>query len=158
MRVESLSKAVFYLVPLLSLLNAGVVQAVQLRAPTGPPRTVDFVLDVYPIFERSCHSCHGSQQQLGRLRLGLPGADPARRAVGKGHCAFQSLRESALSTGGWAERSGAHAYGGTLRDEEIELIRAWIEQGAEWPEGVGKQASEVPRHWAFVAPERVLSS
>ena len=39
-----------------------------------------------------------------------------------------------------------------LTDEQIGLIRAWIDQGAKWPDGVGSQATEVKKHWAYVAP------
>ena len=43
--------------------------------------------------------------------------------------------------------------GGQLAGEEIESIRAWIEQGAIWPEGSGTRAG-LDRHWAFVTPKR----
>ena len=38
-----------------------------------------------------------------------------------------------------------------LRAKEIELIRAWIDEGAEWDHGTSA-SSEVKRHWAFIAP------
>ena len=39
-----------------------------------------------------------------------------------------------------------------LSDEQIGLIRAWIDQGAGWPDGVGSPATEVAKHWAYIAP------
>ena len=39
--------------------------------------------------------------------------------------------------------------GGRLADAQIALIKAWIEQGAEWPEGVGPQVTRQRTHWAF---------
>ena len=44
--------------------------------------------------------------------------------------------------------------GGELPAEEIALIRAWIEQGATWPEGAGAETAEISRHWAYAAPVR----
>jgi hypothetical protein len=39
-----------------------------------------------------------------------------------------------------------------LTSEQIGLIRAWIDQGIKWPDGVGSNATEVKKHWAYVAP------
>jgi hypothetical protein len=51
-----------------------------------------------------------------------------------------------------------------LADDEIALIRTWIDQGASWPEspatttaatsGQGGKAIEPARHWAYVKPRR----
>ena len=40
-----------------------------------------------------------------------------------------------------------------LSRKQIEILRTWIDQGANWPEGVGA-AVESPRlHWAYIKPE-----
>jgi hypothetical protein len=48
--------------------------------------------------------------------------------------------------------------GEALTAAEIELIRRWIDEGAAWPEGgqsrISNLESEIPKHWAFVKPER----
>ena len=44
--------------------------------------------------------------------------------------------------------------GEKLPPAQVALIRAWIDQGADWPEHVGSQSAEVGQHWAFVAPRR----
>ena len=41
-----------------------------------------------------------------------------------------------------------------LSAKETALIKAWIEQGANWPDGIGSKATSVKRHWAYVAPQR----
>jgi len=156
MQVGPLSKGVFHFVPLLLFLNLGVGHAVEPAAPTGSAATVDFAADIYPIFERSCHSCHGSQQQLGKLRL-----DSRELALASGQSGKLILPPIPSESVLYQRVAGLNGLarmpmGGALPDEEIELIRAWIEQGAEWPEGVGRRAAEGPRHWAFVAPKRPL--
>ncbi|MBL8223398.1 MAG: DUF1549 domain-containing protein, partial [Bryobacterales bacterium] len=44
--------------------------------------------------------------------------------------------------------------GKPLDSAQIATIKAWIDQGADWPDGVGVQNAEIKKHWAFVAPKR----
>ena len=44
--------------------------------------------------------------------------------------------------------------GERLSAEEIGRLRAWIDQGAAWPEGVPAQRSKGADHWAFRRPVR----
>src|SRR5437867_5625782 len=41
-----------------------------------------------------------------------------------------------------------------LPDDQIELIRLWIDQGADWPETDTAKPAQVKKHWAFVPPRR----
>ncbi|MGH7128907.1 MAG: DUF1553 domain-containing protein, partial [Planctomycetaceae bacterium] len=43
-----------------------------------------------------------------------------------------------------------------LSDHQIGLIRAWIDQGAPWPDGVGAQIEPPAKHWAYLKPQRPL--
>ena len=123
-------------------------------APTSPARRIEFARDVYPIFEGSCHSCHGSQQQLGGLRLDSRQSALAGGQSGRVIESFSPTESPLYQRVAGLNDLARMPMGGALRDEQIELIRAWIEQGAKWPEGLGKWASEEPKHWAFVAPKR----
>ncbi len=154
MRVGPLHKAACGLVPLLLLLAPCVGQAAAPLALTNPPRTVDFATDVYPIFERSCHSCHGSQQQLGKLRLDSRELVLAGGQSGRVIEPFKSSESLLYQRVAGLNDLARMPMGSSLQPREIELIRAWIEEGAEWPEGAGKRASEERTHWAFVAPKR----
>ena len=65
-----------------------------------------------------------------------------------------------------AESRLIHAVSGVLEDfeipkkgdplttKEIGLLRAWIDQGAEWPEASLAGAKDSKQHWAFKAPVR----
>ena len=131
-------------------LGTGIAKATQ-----EAPRTVDFSRDIYPIFERSCHSCHGPALQQGKLRLdsrqaALRGGQSGK-IVQAGNSAESSLYQRVAGLNDLVRMP----MGGELAADEIELIRTWIEEGAEWPENVGlaeKEADE--QHWAFVAPKR----
>jgi hypothetical protein len=34
------------------------------------------------------------------------------------------------------------------------LIRAWIDQGAEWPDSSAKEVVPFQKHWAYIPPKR----
>src|SRR5207248_3185699 len=44
--------------------------------------------------------------------------------------------------------------GDPLSNEQIALIRAWIEQGAVWPDSSSSPEDRARNHWAFKAPAR----
>src|SRR5260370_42023112 len=43
--------------------------------------------------------------------------------------------------------------GGKLSADQIEKIRTWIDQGAEWP-AIPTSTAPTKKHWAFIAPVR----
>jgi hypothetical protein len=120
-------------------------------------RTVDFASEIFPILEKNCFSCHGSEKQKSRLRLdsksvvfegGLSGPAVAP-GDGEGSLLFRRI----------AGLDGEEQMPPTeekLTGEEIGLIRAWIDRGAEWPDGIGVAEADsiVKKHWAYVAPTR----
>jgi hypothetical protein len=44
--------------------------------------------------------------------------------------------------------------GKPLDAAQIALIRAWIDQGAEWPETNAKEVVPAQKHWAYIPPKR----
>lgn len=45
-------------------------------------------------------------------------------------------------------------FGKKLPEEQLAIIREWINQGAPWPDGVGSDVVEVKRHWSYAKPVR----
>jgi len=96
---------------------------------------VDFRRDVQPIFREHCIGCHGPSQQMGGLRL-----DRRRDAMRGGTVADIGPRNSAASR--LYLRLIGNEYGaqmpltGALNPEQIGIIKAWIDEGAEWPDDV----------------------
>ena len=144
------------LIPLVVLLPGGLLSPADLRAEPGAGagqeaasgRTVDFAREVRPILSDNCFSCHGPDEatrQRGlrldveeglfedRGRLGGP-------AVVAGNAADSRLYQR-LVTGSSRLRMPRDAE--PLTGEQIETVRLWIDQGAEWES-----------HWAFIPPER----
>ena len=133
--------------------------------PPAAKSQVDFSRDIEPLFRESCYACHGPKQQMGGLRL-----DNKAAALEGGYSG------PAIKPGKSAQSRLIHLVAGLKKDlimpmggerltpEQVGLLRAWIDQGAEWPEegvsagGKGAPAKELPearsKHWAFLPPQR----
>ena len=133
------------------------------EAPALPPPadvTVEFERDVAPIFAQKCEACHGSSQQMSGLRLdsraavltgGYSGA-----AIEPGKSGQSRLVHMLVGVPG---RPVMPMGGEKLSDEQIGLLRAWIDQGAVWAEPTvaergAKESRPKHPHWAFNAPQR----
>jgi ankyrin repeat protein len=111
-----------------------LLPALQLSAQTTAK--VDFARDVQPILKEHCYECHGPSQQMRGLRLdrrrdALPnrvGANNAR--IIPGNSAGSLLYRRLTQTGTQMPPAG------TLRQDEIGIIKNWIDQGAEWPDSL----------------------
>src|SRR5690349_8329145 len=110
---------------LCSLAFAGILSA-------QTPAKVDFAKDVLPILRQNCVGCHGPAQQSSGMRLDRKSQVISRRGVVPG-----SSENSFMF-----HRITGNAYGmqmpptGPLRPEQIATIKAWIDQGADWPDAL----------------------
>jgi len=107
------------------------------------PARIDFARDVQPIFKTYCIGCHGPSQQMNGLRL------DRRRDAMRGGTRPVIGPENAAGSRLYLRLIGSQ-YGlqmpptGALRKEQIGIIKAWIDQGAEWPDQVSGEAPPVP--------------
>jgi ankyrin repeat protein len=101
---------------------------------------VDFAKDVLPILRQNCVPCHGPAQQNSGMRLDRKSVVMGRRGVVPG-----SSDNSLLF-----HRISGNAYGmqmpptGALRAEQIDTIKKWIDQGADWPDSFANEAELPP--------------
>lgn len=129
--------------------------AIEGKLPRPADRSVDFAEDIQPIFQRNCYDCHGPGQDDGGLSL-------ARRASalegGEGGTVIDvsssvSSRLIHLVAGVNDDQRMPPTDGGTpLTDDEIGLLRAWIDQGALWPASADvadPKTTQAREHWAF---------
>jgi hypothetical protein len=136
-----------------------MAQDVQKPGPLPPAAShpVDFQKDIQPILAHECYDCHGAQKQKGGLRLdqkaaALKGGDtgPLVLAGNSG----ESLLIQAVA-GTRADLARMPKKRDPLNPDQIGLLRAWIEQGARWPDTpIAAAAKDWRRHWAFKAPVR----
>ena len=111
-----------------------------------PQTTVDFVRDIQPIFQANCVQCHGAQKAQGFLRLDTK--QIALKVVMPGNARESRLLQRILGEGGQPRMPMG---GESLPAAQIELIRKWIDEGAQWPDSA---SVKIDQHWAFVKPER----
>jgi len=127
--------------------------------PVSAQSKVDFQADIQPVFEKSCGACHSAKAQMGQLRLDAKNPAMAGGQSGKviapGHAADSILFQRVAGLGNQARMP----MGGMLSPGQIEKIRVWINQGAEWPEAYNSASApvEVKKHWAFIAPVRPVT-
>jgi len=119
-------------------------------------KEVDFARDVQPIFKSACYQCHGPEKQKGKLRLdakaiALHGGKSGKAIVPGRADESELLRR--LTSKDEDERMPQDRE--PLTGEQIAIIRAWIEQGANWPDEASAVDAKIERHWALVPPKRV---
>ena len=104
--------------------------------PPAAKRAVDFAKDIKPLFRDTCYKCHGASKKEAGLRLDR--RDDALNG-GDGGPAFVAGKsaESLLIkyVAGVDPDVVMPPEGDKLTDDQIGLLRAWIDQGAKWPEG-----------------------
>jgi hypothetical protein len=94
---------------------------------------VDFGREVQPILRERCYGCHGPEQQMNGFRLDRR-ADALRggtqTVIGPGNAEGTLLYRRLTDT-----RAGIRMPPtGSLAANEIAIIKAWIDQGVEWPD------------------------
>ena len=101
---------------------------------------VDFARDVRPILQQSCYECHGPEQQKNGFRLDRR-SDAMRggtiAVIGPGNSEGSRLYHRLVG-----DRFGRQMPpDGPLPASQVAILKAWIDQGAEWPDEL---AGDVP--------------
>jgi hypothetical protein len=122
-----------------------LVASPALVIPARAAAPVDYTRDIKPILRNKCSSCHGALKQASKLRLDAGRFIHAGKVVLPGQpdqselIARVSSKEDALRM---------PVEGAPLTDDQIALLRAWIEQGAKYPDD--EPVIQGPdKHWAF---------
>jgi len=114
--------------------------------------TVDFGKQVEPLLRSKCVACHGAAQQISGLRL-----DSRAGALSGGYSGPVIVPGKSAESKLIDRLTGAKGVmtmppGKPLTAAEIAVVRAWIDQGAQWPESGAAAVSSARRtssHWAF---------
>ena len=114
------------------------------------PKTVDFNFHIRPILSDRCYACHGPDTENRAADLRLDDEESAYAALETGqatHVIKPGAPESSevylrITSQDEDLRMPPADSNLELSENEIALIRRWIEQGAEWKQ-----------HWAFIPVE-----
>jgi Protein of unknown function (DUF1553)/Protein of unknown function (DUF1549)/Planctomycete cytochrome C len=135
--------------PVFLAFAIGVAQT----AWAGSP--VDYMREVKPILAARCTSCHGAIRQKARLRLDT--AEFVRRGGQSGAAvepgkSSESLLIDRITGADGLDRMPPESEGVALGEGEVNILRTWIDQGANAPP---EAIPEDPRtHWAYRGPIR----
>ena len=130
-----------WLVLLISCLTAilvpvGGAEVDITKLPPPTEQQIEFHRDIQPIFESSCLRCHGPERPKSRFRLDnrgralkggdygvdiIPGDSTNSPLI---HYVAHLVEEMEMPPSGKSD---------PLSTEQISLLRAWIDQGAQWP-------------------------
>src|SRR5205085_65149 len=116
----------------------------QTKLPPAQNRKIDYEKDVQPLLSQKCYVCHGEDVQQSGLRLdkrqnALRGGDYGP-VINPGNSAESKLIKRLVNGDGGLQMPPT----GPLSDEEIGILRAWIDQGADFRIDVHEEAPANP--------------
>jgi len=106
------------------------------------PAEIDFARDVQPIFRQNCIGCHGPTKQTNGLRVDRRSSvmKPGSRRVMPGSLENSFLYHRLIGSEFGIQMPPT----GPLHPEQIQIIKAWIEQGAPWPDPLANEVELPP--------------
>lgn len=130
--------AAFGLVLLLGLSSSQRATAQPTRKTSG--RTVRFSTDIRPLLSDRCFHCHGPDEESREAELRLDIAPEPDHIVVPGKPAESELFRRITSKDP-DEQMPPPGHGKPLMNDEISLLRRWIQSGGKWS-----------AHWAYEKP------
>lgn len=127
----------------LAVLLAAISSTSQLHAQAV--ESIDYGRQVQPILAKRCFACHGPDKAEGGLRLNRRESAFAKQESGQTAIVAKDATHSELLRRVTSQDDGERMppEGTPLTSAQVDILRRWIEQGAEWKE-----------HWAFETPRR----
>jgi mono/diheme cytochrome c family protein len=147
----------------LALIILAVLLGSPMPLPAAPPETsklpppanrpVDYVRDIQPIFAKACYRCHGETKQKSGYRLDLKAAalkgGDLGRAILPGHSSVSPLIQYVAGLNAEVQMPPS---GDRLTVAQIGLLRAWIDQGAVWPDRAADSGPRQEAVWWSLRP------
>ena len=118
--------------------------------PPAAEGVVDFAEQIEPLFAARCVGCHGEVQQFNGLRL-----DRKQDALRGGYSGPAILPGNSADSrlihlvAGYEVKGLMPPAGDPLTADQVGVLRAWIDQGAQWPEEEEATEESVTTHWVY---------
>ena len=109
------------------------------------PKPVEFDRDIRPILAANCYMCHGPDEKMRMMGLRFDTRDGAFAVPGvivPGNARNSELIMRVTSSDD-VKHMPLRKSGRSLTEQQIDLLRRWIDEGAKWE-----------THWSFVPPRR----
>jgi hypothetical protein len=142
----------FSLGVVVAALAGGLVAGEPFQSETwaaDAPRSIDFNRDIRPLLSNTCYQCHGPDAAHREAGLRLDQSDSSRSALASGKSAIVPGQPEAselfrrITSNDPDHVMPPPKLNKPLSAEQIELLRRWIAEGAEYQ-----------GHWAFRTPVR----
>jgi hypothetical protein len=132
----------------LALLSAERTPLDLSRLPPAAAGAIDFSRDIRPILQTRCIECHGPTKHKNELRLDT-GANALKGGVSGPMIVPGKSSSSRLLpiVAGLDPDHKMPPKGAPLTAAEVGKLRAWIDQGAKWPQGAALAGGD--KHWSF---------
>jgi predicted CXXCH cytochrome family protein len=133
---ETARRARLFFAALMVCSLAAGAEAQENPLPPAATETVDFSRDIEPIFQNSCLRCHNPEKSKSHFRLdnrasALAGGDKNTNDIVPGHSSASMLIHYTAYVVEDMEMPPV-GKGNQLTTRQVGLLRAWIDQGANW--------------------------
>ncbi len=127
--------------------------AIWLHCCGQSPAQINFESEVLPILQNHCYQCHGPKQRESGYRLDLresafKGGDFGEPAIVAGNAVASPIYRYASGAEPELKMPPTDSKVAPLNDEQLAKLKAWIDQGAVWPDALA--GSSQPAHWALL--------
>lgn len=139
------------------------IQTIVLAQSDTTSQSNFFESKVRPLLAGRCVECHGTEEQSGDLRLDQKPEENRSEGAGPLVGSGQPENSLLLRAVSYQDSSLQMPPDGKLADEEVEILKKWVHDGAYWPEdntaATDSEGASVPpsqrideirdSHWAF---------
>ncbi len=124
--------------------------------PPAATKKINFVNDVQPLFVAKCYSCHGPKKQESTFRLDHKASALMGGQIGPAIVPGKSAESPLIRyVAGLDPDIKMPPEGDRLSAEQVAILRAWVDQGVDWPESASPDLDSAKKnHWAFRPPVR----
>lgn len=121
--------------------------------PAAAP--IEFSKQIAPIFERHCVRCHGAGNRKGDVSLATSADLQSNELVIAGEPDNSHLIDLVTAQDGELPSMPKEAE--PLSEAEVDLLRQWVEEGANWPAGIVlKEMAKADQSWWAYQPLKVM--
>jgi hypothetical protein len=124
--------------------------------PAADKPRIDYERQIFPVLKARCYRCHQGPKAKAGFRLdirsiALRGGESGEPAIVPSHSAKSALIRRVTSTD---DDEVMPPEGKRLSANQVQLLRAWIDAGASWPDALSGETRLPQNHWAFRPPVR----